>query len=58
MQRDQGQSAAGRVAGNDDVAWIDTLRKQPSIGPMAIVWRCREAMLGGEAVIDHERTRA
>jgi len=58
QRRGNGQAAAGRIAGNDEVAGRDSLGEQAATGGHRIVQRCRERMLGRETVVGGKHTRA
>ena len=55
VQRDEGEIAAGRIAGQHDVRGIDALREQPAIGGVAVVRRRGKRVLGREPVIGDQR---
>ena len=58
VERDQGQVAAGRIAGENDVPGIDPLREQPAVGRVAIVRGSGERILRREPVVGDQRPGA
>ena len=58
VERDEGEVAAGRIAGQHDVLRVDSLGEQSAVGGVAIVRRGGERELGHQPVVRDERPRA